>query len=154
MSGRGLPCSRRTPSAPRAAAAAALNCSHAAVSLLRSAVTFIENDGSRVDEEDPKGPGANDEPSDRNIPGAKVRRQTRDLAALLLAVGTDCSYYFFAEDDLDLCPHALTAIQEALHRVCGTTARAIRWPAASVHVAPHRPRCRTRSGSPSVRPMA
>ena len=47
---------------------------------------------------------------DANHPGAKVRAQTRDVAALLKAAAGSSDYYLFAEDDMRLCPHGLVNI--------------------------------------------
>ena len=58
---------------------------------------------------------------DANVPGAKVRRQTRAVVALLReAVGT-ASHFVFAEDDFILCPHALRAMQYLISKVMSLT---------------------------------
>jgi hypothetical protein len=46
-----------------------------------------------------------------NKPGFKVRKQTRDLVALLRAARGRGHYYLFLEDDMLLCPHGLLAIR-------------------------------------------
>ena len=50
---------------------------------------------------------------DANFPGYRVRRQTRDVASLILhdAVKDKSEYFLFMEDDLRLCNHALVAFR-------------------------------------------
>jgi hypothetical protein len=74
-------------------------------------IQFASNDNPT---KDPK-PDARDE-GDGNHPGYRVRKQTRDIAALLkFAAGTgDAEFYLFTEDDMELCPHALLATQHML----------------------------------------
>ena len=51
-----------------------------------------------------------------NLPGYRVRHQTRDVASLLLhdAVKDKSHYFLFMEDDLRLCAHGLLAIRYLL----------------------------------------
>ena len=54
-------------------------------------------------------PGARD-PGSPNKPGWKVRKQTRDVAALIRAAAPLGSHFMFMEDDFELCPHGLSAV--------------------------------------------
>lgn len=65
--------------------------------------------------------GANDVGTP-DVPGARVRKQTRDVASVLGALADRGEYYLFMEDDFSLCPHALLAIHymiEKAHRLHG-----------------------------------
>jgi len=52
-----------------------------------------------------------------NEPGWKVRKQTRDLVALLHIARGKAQYFLFMEDDVLLCPHGLTTVRYVLNRV-------------------------------------
>jgi hypothetical protein len=49
-----------------------------------------------------------------NKPGAKVRRQTRDIAKVVKLSINKGQYYLFSEDDMVLCPAGLTTMQYML----------------------------------------
>lgn len=51
-----------------------------------------------------------------NKPGYIVRRQTRNIATTVYKSLGMGRYYLFLEDDMELCPHALLAIQYLLHK--------------------------------------
>ena len=76
-----------------------------------SHVLFLENDQSL---KDPLG-SAHDEGS-KNTPGHRVRKQTRDLAALLRASQGRGEYFLFLEDDMIFCPHGFLAIHYLLSK--------------------------------------
>jgi hypothetical protein len=58
---------------------------------------------------------------DANVPGSKVRRQTRAVVALLREASGTASHFVFAEDDFMLCPHALRAMQYLISKVTNLT---------------------------------
>lgn len=60
----------------------------------------------------------------RNVPNAKVRKQTRDLVALLRAAQGRGRHFLFMEDDFVACPGALLA---TLHYLWKADARAPDW---------------------------
>jgi len=53
-----------------------------------------------------------------NLPGYKVRKQTRDIASLLNHIISDGlpQYFMFAEDDMRLCPHGLLAARYVMEK--------------------------------------
>jgi len=51
-----------------------------------------------------------------NLPGAKVRRQTRSIVELLKHAHGLATYFLFAEDDMQLCPHGLRVAHYLLQR--------------------------------------
>jgi len=53
---------------------------------------------------------------DANHPGNRVRKQTRDIATVLKYSAGLGDFYFFTEDDMQLCDHALMAIQYMLNK--------------------------------------
>ena len=59
--------------------------------------------------------GRND-PGDSNHPGTRVRKQTRDIASVLKYSAGLGDFYFFTEDDMQLCDHAVMAIQYMLNK--------------------------------------
>jgi hypothetical protein len=74
-------------------------------------IQFASNDNPTKDPNpDDRGVGHD------NHPDYRVRKQTRDIAALLkFTAGTgDAEFYLFTEDDMELCPHALLATQHML----------------------------------------
>jgi hypothetical protein len=71
---------------------------------------FVDNPGGLVD---PLGPEASD-PGTPNKPGHRVRKQTRDLVAVLRASQGRAHHYLFHEDDMEFCPHALLAFRYLL----------------------------------------
>jgi hypothetical protein len=84
-----------------------------------STVTFVDNGAAAGD-------GRNDAGTP-NVPGARVRQQTRDVADLLDAVvamraagrlgPADADwYYMFMEDDFRLCPRALASLSYLLRK--------------------------------------
>jgi len=72
-------------------------------------VVFLDNDNSLGDPSGLKG-----DEGDKNIPGHRVRKQTRDLVALLRASKGRAEYYMFLEDDMIFCPHGFLAIHYLL----------------------------------------
>lgn len=60
-------------------------------------------------------PGSNDAGSP-NKPGARVRRQTRDIAKVVQLSVNKAQYYLFSEDDMVLCPSGLTTMQYMLSK--------------------------------------
>jgi hypothetical protein len=73
---------------------------------------FVDNDHALPD---PHGDKAKDLGTP-NKPGFRVRKQTRDLVALLRRAKGLGQHYLFLEDDMLLCPHALLAFQYLLRR--------------------------------------
>lgn len=51
-----------------------------------------------------------------NRPGWKVRKQTRDVAAVLRVVHAEARYFVFGEDDMALCAHGLRAMSYIVER--------------------------------------
>ena len=51
-----------------------------------------------------------------NTPGYRVRKQTRDIVALMRASERHGNFYLFTEDDMELCDHALMAMQYLLNK--------------------------------------
>jgi hypothetical protein len=79
----------------------------------RAHVFFVENNN----------PGADATPDKRDkgtpdLPGYKVRKQTRDLVSLLQhnSVMKTSEYYLFSEDDMRLCEHGLIALRYLINR--------------------------------------
>jgi hypothetical protein len=60
-------------------------------------------------------PGSKDQGSP-NKPGARVRRQTRDIAKVVKMSVNKAQYYLFSEDDMVLCPSGLTTMQYMLSK--------------------------------------
>lgn len=60
-------------------------------------------------------PGSNDQGTP-NKPGARVRRQTRDIAKVVKLSINKAQYYLFSEDDMVLCPSGLTTMQYLLSK--------------------------------------
>ena len=60
-------------------------------------------------------PGSNDKGTP-NKPGARVRRQTRDIAKVVKLAINKAQYYLFSEDDMVLCPSGLTTMQYMLSK--------------------------------------
>lgn len=54
---------------------------------------------------------------DANVPGSRVRRQTRAVVALLREASGTSSHFVFAEDDFVLCPHAIRAMHYLTSKV-------------------------------------
>ncbi|CAM9281810.1 unnamed protein product, partial [Phaeothamnion confervicola] len=81
----------------------------------RPKAMYIEFLEERAKLPDPRGPNADDAGSP-NVPGAKVRNQTRNLVGLLRAAFGRASYYLFAEDDMALCAHGFAALEYAIDK--------------------------------------
>lgn len=65
---------------------------------------------------DSAGPDVNPMPGSHDVgspnkPGARVRRQTRDIAKVVQMSVNRGHYYLFSEDDMVLCPSGLTTMQ-------------------------------------------
>ena len=67
---------------------------------------FLTNPGLLSDAQ----PDARDAGSP-NVPGWRVRKQTRDIVATLRAAQGRSRYYLFMEDDFTWCPHTLQLLQ-------------------------------------------
>ncbi|KFM29335.1 Alpha-1,3-mannosyl-glycoprotein 4-beta-N-acetylglucosaminyltransferase C [Auxenochlorella protothecoides] len=78
----------------------------------RHYVTWLNNPGLVADPTpDAADPDDLHNPDDR--PGRQVRKQTCDLIALLRHAAPLSRYYFFMEDDFEVCPFALRALHTA-----------------------------------------
>jgi hypothetical protein len=51
-----------------------------------------------------------------NVPGMKVRKQTRDLVTVMRKCANKGNYYLFLEDDMKFCPSGFLAIQYLLSK--------------------------------------
>lgn len=58
---------------------------------------------------------AND-PGNANVPGYRVRKQTRNLAAVVQKVASKGRYYLFLEDDMEFCHESWLVFQYLLHK--------------------------------------
>jgi hypothetical protein len=73
---------------------------------------------------DPKiGSSVTNDPGNANLPGYKVRRQTRSIVSVIRKIldvtsstSNSNSYYLFLEDDMILCPYGFSAIQYLLQK--------------------------------------
>ena len=79
----------------------------------RAHIFFVENNHPGVD--------ATPRKRDRgtpDLPGYKVRKQTRDLVSLLRAetIMKQSEYYLFSEDDMRLCDHGLSALRYLINK--------------------------------------
>jgi hypothetical protein len=79
----------------------------------RAHVFFVENNNPGLD--------ATPNKKDRgtpDLPGYKVRKQTRDLVSLLRskAIMKKSEYYLFSEDDMRLCDHGIIALRYLINR--------------------------------------
>ena len=63
---------------------------------------------------DPK-PGVKDRGS-ANIPGCKVRKQTRDIVSVIRKSIGIAEYYLFLEDDMQLCPNGFETVVHILNK--------------------------------------
>ncbi|GAB4821608.1 hypothetical protein N2152v2_008654, partial [Parachlorella kessleri] len=76
-------------------------------------ISFLDNPGTVTDPApDLPEPDDLNNPGDR--PGSQVRKQTCDVISLLRHAAPLSSYYLFMEDDFQVCPYALRALQYAL----------------------------------------
>lgn len=73
---------------------------------------FLQNDHAIVEPPLPAG-GDRDFP---DKPSASVRKQTRDIVALMRAAHGRSTYYLAMEDDFELCPNTLRILEHALRK--------------------------------------
>jgi len=67
--------------------------------------------------QDPKkGATAQSDQGNANVPGFKVRKQTRSIAEVLKRAQGRAKYYMFLEDDMVLCPHGFNSIHYLLSK--------------------------------------
>lgn len=76
---------------------------------------FIDDPGKVVN--DPK-PGTNpmNDPGTPNVPGFRVRQQTRDIVSVLKQSVGRSDYYLFLEDDMRFCPYMLLLFQYIINK--------------------------------------
>jgi hypothetical protein len=63
-----------------------------------------------------KGTTAESDKGNANIPGFRVRKQTRNLSAVLKKSSGKGKYYMFLEDDMEFCPSGFLSIQYLLDK--------------------------------------
>jgi hypothetical protein len=63
-----------------------------------------------------KGATADNDQGNSNVPGYRVRKQTRSVAQVLKRAKGRANYYLFLEDDMILCPHGFNSIQYLLSK--------------------------------------
>ena len=63
-----------------------------------------------------RGATAENDQGNANIPGYRVRKQTRSVAQVLKRAGGYGKYYLFLEDDMLLCPNGFLSIQYILNK--------------------------------------
>jgi len=50
------------------------------------------------------------------VPGYRVRKQSRNIAAVVNKVANMGRYYLFLEDDMEFCPYGVMAIQYMIEK--------------------------------------
>lgn len=66
---------------------------------------------------DPKqGTNSQNDMGNPNIPGYRVRKQSRNLVSVIRKVSHYGRYYLFLEDDMEFCPYGFIAIQNLLDK--------------------------------------
>ena len=78
-----------------------------------NAFTFANNEREM---KDPMGDDARDQ-GNANMPGYRVRKQTRDIVNMLWQAQHMAHYFMFMEDDFKLCPLALQGLQHLMRKV-------------------------------------
>ncbi len=79
----------------------------------RSEFRFLTNDHSLTD---PPGAPQGEHSGTPDMPGARVRKQTRDIARLMQLAAGQSRYYLAMEDDFIVCPHALRIVEHSLRK--------------------------------------
>ena len=59
---------------------------------------------------------AHNDPGTANVPGYRVRKQTRNIVAVMRKCEGKGRYYLFLEDDMRFCPSGLQAIHYLLDK--------------------------------------
>jgi hypothetical protein len=72
---------------------------------------FLELSASEIYSDPKQGATATNDLGNANHPGYRVRKQSRNLAAVVKKVASLGRYYLFLEDDMEFCPYVIHAIE-------------------------------------------